>query len=60
MKEKKTLDNILVTVESSPAAEAKETDQEQCGFNTKKKIRIKENNFLVKPSSSFSLKFKYQ
>ena len=27
-------------------AEAEEADQEQCGSDTKKKIRIKENNFL--------------
>ena len=46
LKKKRAPDNILSTVEPSVAAEAEEADQEQCAFNTKKKNRIKENNFL--------------
>ena len=39
VKKKKILDNIPAIEESLLAAEA-ETDQEQCGYDTKKKIRI--------------------
>ena len=46
VKKNKTLDNILTTVEQPPPAEAEEADQEQCGCNTNKKMRINENNFL--------------
>ena len=42
---KKEPDNIPATAKSPPT-ETEETDYEQCGFDIKKKIRMKENHFL--------------
>ena len=44
--EKETTDNISATEELPSVAKAEEADQEQCGSDTNKKIRIEENNFL--------------